>query len=124
MENIIIEARGHTPYVEFNLDGHLKMEGRSIPENINSLYDPLVEFVKKLEVGNVVFNINLDYFNTATSKKLLEIMKHLEANNKINEIMIIWHFEEGDEDSIEMAEIYEECLIRTSFIYKQYSEAA
>ena len=124
MENIIFEARGHMPYIEFNTDGTLKMEGRAIPEDVNRMFDPLIEFVTNLEVQTAVFDINLEYFNTATSKKLLDLMKHLEANNKIGEVSIIWRYEEGDEDSVEMAEIYEECLMRTRFTYQEYAEAA
>jgi hypothetical protein len=124
MERILIEATSHSPEVDFDVNGKLRMEGRSIPENISNLFDPLINFVSKLTVDKVVFDINLDYFNTATSKKLLELMKHIEANNKIGEVLINWHFEEGDDDSQEMAEIYEECLRRTKFRYHEYAEAA
>lgn len=124
MENIIIEARGHMPYIEFNTDGSLKMEGRALPEDVNRMFEPLIEFVSNLSAKKAVFDVNLEYFNTATSKKLLDLMKHLEANNKIEEVSIIWRFEEGDEDSVEMAEIYEDCLIRTVFTYIEYTEAA
>jgi hypothetical protein len=124
MENIIIEARGHLPYIEFNSCGMLKLEGRSIPEDVNRLFDPLIDFVSLLKVPEATLDINLDYFNTATSKKLLEIMKELEQNNLIEELRVNWHYETGDEDSLEMAEIYEDCLQRTKFNYYEYEEAA
>ena len=124
MERIAIEGTSHSPAVDFDLNGKLVMEGRSIPEDINMLFNPLINFVSKLEVEQVEFDINLEYFNTATSKKLLELLKYLEANNKIGEILVIWHYEEGDDDSQEMAEIYEECLLRSSFRYLEYAEVA
>lgn len=124
MENIIIEARGHLPYIEFNSSGRLKLEGRSIPEDVNRLFDPLIDFVAMLEVSEATLDINLDYFNTATSKKLLQIMKELEQNSRIEELHVNWHYEIGDEDSLEMAEIYEGCLQRTEFKYYEYEEAA
>ncbi len=124
MENIIIEARGHLPYIEFNANGQLKLEGRSIPEDVHRLFDPLIEYVSMLEVREAVLDINLDYFNTATSKKLLEIMKELELNKAIEDLYVNWHYETGDEDSLEMAEIYECCLKRTKFNYLEYEEAA
>ena len=46
------------------------------------------------------------------------------ANNKIEEILVNWYFEEGDEDSVETAEIYEESLLRTDFRYIELAEAA
>jgi hypothetical protein len=122
MERIVIEASSHSPEIDFNVDGKLKMEGRSIPEDINKLFNPLIEFVSELEVGKVVFDVNLEYFNTATSKKLLELFKNIEKNEKIEQVLIKWHFEEGDEDSCEMAEIYAECLTRSKFEYLEYAE--
>lgn len=124
MERIVIEATDHSPMIDFDVNGKLKMEGRSIPEDITKLFNPLIAFVSGLEAEKVVFDINLDYFNTATSKKLLELMKHIEANSKIGEVLVNWHYENGDDDSLEMGEIYEECLMRTNFLYHEYAEAA
>jgi hypothetical protein len=123
MENIVIEGSSHCPSVDFNLNGNLKIEGRSIPEDINKLFNPLLDFVSDLTVEKINFDVNLEYFNTATSKKLLELFKKIESNKNIEEIKIKWHFEEGDDDSVEMAEIYEECLSRTKFEFHEYAEA-
>lgn len=122
MERIVIEGSSHCPMIEFNLDGKLKIEGRSIPEDINKLFNPLIEFVAELETTDIVFDVNLEYFNTATSKKLLELFKGIEKNEKISSILIKWHYEEGDDDSKEMAEIYSECLSRTKFEYLEFAE--
>ena len=93
-----------------------------MPEDVRIIFDPLIEFVQKLNVTEVNFKINLNYFNTATSKKLIEIMQYLEANNNIEIINIFWHFEEGDDDSVETAEIYEDLLLRANFRYIEYAE--
>jgi hypothetical protein len=122
MENILIEATSHMPLVDFKIDGKLKLEGRSIPEDANKFYNPLIHFIDQLELNQVIFDINLNYFNTASSKLLLELLKHLDANNKIKTVLVNWMYEEGDDDSVETAEIFEECLRRTDFRYKQYAE--
>jgi hypothetical protein len=124
MEKIIFEPTSHLPLIDFNPEGLLKLEGRSIPEDASKIYNPLIEFIDELDIIQVTFDINLEYFNTATSKKLLELLKHLDANNKIKTVKVNWHFEEGDEDSVETAEIYEECLRRTDFRYMEYAEVA
>jgi hypothetical protein len=124
MEKILFEPSSHLPLVEFKPEGVLILEGRSIPEDASKIYNPLIEFVDQLDVVHVTFDINLEYFNTATSKKLLELLKHLDANNKIKTVLVNWHFEEGDEDSVETAEIYEESLRRTDFRYMEYAEVA
>ncbi|MBN1117406.1 MAG: SiaC family regulatory phosphoprotein [Bacteroidales bacterium] len=122
MERIFIEATNHLPLVDFETDGKFKLEGRVIPEDVNKFFNPLIEFVSQLETEKVEFNINLEYFNTATSKKLLDLLKHLDANNKIGLVNVNWHYEEGDDDSLEMGEVYEECMLRTSFRFIEYAE--
>ncbi|HBH48285.1 MAG TPA: hypothetical protein DDX98_06580 [Bacteroidales bacterium] len=123
MEPLVFEATSHLPEIVFNPDGRLKMEGRCIPEDVFKLFNPMIEYVRELHAANVTFDVNLEYFNTATSKKLMELFKTIDANNKVGSILINWHFEEGDEDSIDMAEIYEESLLRSEFRYHEYAEA-
>jgi hypothetical protein len=123
MENLVIEKTGLSPQVEFYTNGNLKLAGRSLPENIDQLYNPIINFVCNLCVEKVVFDINLEYFNKPSSKKLLELMRNLEANNKIGSILINWYYEEGDDSSLEMAEVYEELLMRTEFFYREFADS-
>lgn len=124
MEAIIVEATNYLPRIDFSPDGKLVLEGRAIPEDAAKLFDPMIEFVKELDTKAVDFTINLEYFNTASSKKLLELLKHLDANNRVEKVQINWKFEEGDEDSVETAEIYEDLLMRSDFRYIEYAEVA
>jgi hypothetical protein len=124
MKKLFVEPTPYLPLVDFSAEGNLKLEGRSIPEDATKLFNPLIDYVDQITAGKVVFDIKLDYFNTASSKKIMELLKHLDANNKVKEIQVNWHFEEGDEDSVETAEIYEEFLRRTDFRYKEYAEVA
>jgi hypothetical protein len=104
--------------------GNLKIEGRALPEDATSFFTPLIEFADRIEVSDVILDINLEYFNTSTSKKLLDLFRHIEANNKIKNILVNWYFEVGDDDSVETAEIYEECLLRSDFRYHEFAEIA
>jgi hypothetical protein len=124
MERLVVAGTDCLPEVEFSPEGKLKLEGKSIPEDATKLYNPLIEFIDQLAVEEVIFDINLIYFNTASSKKIMEMLRHLDANNKVGRIQVNWHFEEGDEDSVETAEIYEESLFRCDFRYLEYDEAA
>ena len=124
MSKLFVEPTPYLPLVDFSDEGKLKLEGRSIPEDATRIFNPLIDYVDHITSGKVVFDIKLDYFNTASSKKILELLKHLDANNKVKEIQVNWHFEQGDEDSVETAEIYEEFLHRTDFRYKEYAEVA
>ena len=114
---IIIEPSSQTPGIEFHGDGNLLLKGRSNPENANELYEPLFDFVNELESPRVKFDVKLKYFNTASSKMMMQLFNYLEINKKIQDIRINWYYEEGDEDSREVAEIFEENLSRSRFTY-------
>jgi hypothetical protein len=51
-------------------------------------------------------NIKLEYFNTSSSKCILDVFKKLEtlANTKMT---INWYYEEDDEDMLEAGEDYQ-----------------
>lgn len=124
MKEIIIEKTASTPAIEFYDDGRMLIEGRSLPEDVNKFYKPLLEWVAGLTTDHVHVNINLEYLNSASAKKLLEILKSLDANNRIKSLIINWHYEEGDDDALETGQIFEELLRRAQFRYFELSEAA
>ena len=122
MDGLFIEATEQLPSIEFGTDGNLRLVGKLRPKSASDFFIPLFNFVDKLEAEDVIFDIILEYFNTPSSKQILELLKHLESNDNINSVLINWHYEEGDEESAEMAEVYEECLVNTQFRYHEYSE--
>jgi hypothetical protein len=124
MERLTLESSTYLPAYDFTLEGKLLLEGRSIPENASKFYDQLIEFAGNLETEYVIFDINLDYFNTASSKKILDLLKKLDSNEQIKRIQVNWHYEEGDDSSLETAEIYEECLKRIEFKFLEYAETS
>ncbi len=124
MNPIKVEPTGQSPRVIFNAEGPLLLEGRSLPEDVKKFYDPLIDFCRNIVIDQITIDINLDYFNTASSKIMLELLLALDMNNNINKVQVNWHYEEGDEDSVEMAEIYEEeCINRSTFKYIEHPES-
>ena len=124
MKNITYEPTTSTPEVRFNTDGRLLMEGRSLPENVQRFFNPLIEWAKALEAEVVKMDLNLEYLNSASSKKLLEILRALDRNDCIKEFIINWHYEADDEDALESGQIFEDLLDKAEFRYHEYSEAA
>jgi uncharacterized Fe-S radical SAM superfamily protein PflX len=124
MKTIMIEATHSTPRVNFCADGRLLIEGRSLPEDVNKFYKPLIEWIVNLDTESVKLDINLEYFNSASAKKLLELLKSLDANNRIKSLIINWHYEEGDDDALETGQIFEDLLGKAQFRYHEYAEAA
>lgn len=123
MDNINVKATSNTPLADFNLNGILKLEGRSFPENASEFYDPLIDFIAELKTPYVSFDINLEYINTASSEKMLFLLNALDKNEDIGSAQVNWYYEEGDDDSVETAEIYENSLKRIRFTYNEVAEA-
>lgn len=124
MNPIVIEPTEHTPRVYFHPNGRLLIEGKSLPEDVSKFFNPLIDFIDNLEADEAVFDFNLEYFNTSTSKILLILLKKFDESTKIKSGIINWHYEEGDEDSLEMAEIYrKECVTNRSFICILHAES-
>ncbi len=119
MESISFEGTTKTPSV--NLDpekGLIEIKGRSIPENSIEFYRPIVEWLEeyaKSPQKKTTVIIQLEYFNTSSSKCILDIFKKLETIKKArNEVVINWYYEEDDEDMLEAGEDYES-IIRVPF---------
>jgi len=115
METIIIEGTPKTPSVHFDsASGILQLKGRSIPENSIEFYKPLVEWLDEYASKpqpKTAVNIQLEYFNTSSSKCLLDLFKKLESMHKGgSDIMIKWYYEEDDEDMLEAGEDYQSII--------------
>lgn len=122
MEDLLIPATRKTPEIHFSAEGELVMTGRSLPEDVDTFYEPLIAWIQELTAEDIKFKIFLDYFNSASSKRLIDMFKHLEANHNVKNIQITWMYEEGDEDSLETAQIFEDSLMRTVFRYIEQTE--
>ena len=119
MKPIIIEGTPKTPTIKFDAsEGVFEITGRSIPENSVEFYKPLVDWLdmyKETPLEKTVVKIKLEYFNTSSSKCILDVFKKLEAIHKSNnEVEVNWYYEEDDEDMLEAGEDYES-IIRVPF---------
>jgi len=115
MDPIVIEGTSKTPSVNFNAStGVLELKGRSIPENSIEFYKPLIEWIEKYGAtpqAKTVVNVQLEYFNTSSSKCILDVFKRLEAiANNGHDVVINWHYEEDDEDMLEAGEDYQSII--------------
>ena len=126
MESISIEGTAKTPTIKFEVDkGFLEIKGRSIPENSIEFYKPLIDWLEKYSLSPKVdtsVNIQLEYFNTSSSKCILDVFKKLESiHNKGGKIVINWYYEEDDEDMLEAGEDYQ-AIINVPFKMIQLEE--
>lgn len=115
MEVFHLDAKQHTPYVHFDPStGDMKMKGRSTPENSVEYYSPILDWLDNY-VNNpaptTTVNVHFEYFNTSSSKCILDVFKRfaqLHKNGK--EVKILWYYEEEDEDMQEAGEDYSDIL--------------
>jgi hypothetical protein len=112
MEKYEIDGTPKTPTIMFDINGGvLDIRGRSIPENSIEFYKPLVDSLDKYSLTTnpaTTVNIQLEYFNTSSSKCILDIFKKLETIHKSGNVVTInWHYEEDDEDMLEAGEDYQ-----------------
>jgi len=112
MEEFSINGTTKTPMIRLNgTKGLLEMAGRSIPEVASEFYEPVVNWVTEycrnpLSVTNV--QVKFEYFNTSSSKAILDIFKKLELLHKSERstVSVKWFFERDDEAMQEAGEEY------------------
>lgn len=116
MENLEIAPTRRTPRISFDCGKNLlEIRGRSYPSNISECYGPvfswLEEYLGKLDDTPCTVNIELVYFNSSSSKILLDLFLMLEeAVNKGSRIAVNWIYDEDDEDNMEYGEEFQEDL--------------
>ena len=114
MESLFIEGTKKTPEVNFNANGVLVLKGRSIPEDPSKFFDVLHTWALNYstnpqKVTNL--NVELEYFNSGTSKSLLHILRiFTDMKHKGYEVVIKWIYENGDDDIYERGEYYANIL--------------
>lgn len=106
MEVIKIEAGKRTPFVHLDYENKImKMNGRSMPEDAVGFYQPIIDWFKEYSqnpIEGAVFEVFLEYFNTASSKNILELFKLIKDTGNGN--LIHWHYDVEDEDMLEAGE--------------------
>jgi hypothetical protein len=110
MDNLHIAKGEKTPLIEFDFQGELRIEGRSVPENPIEFYRKPVAWVKDFTLNNprkVNLHICLEHFNTASSKVLLDIFKYFEpVILKGANVNLYWYYDEESSDMMEAGEDY------------------
>lgn len=113
MENKIIKgSRGvyFIPTVNFSAEtGVCELAGESFLEDTVEFYGPLIDWLKEyIKTGkSLTFNFKLTYFNTSSSRSILDILNLLKSHEKAGgEVTVNWHYDERDIDMEEEIEDY------------------
>lgn len=114
MEKLFIEKTEDTPLIDFCPNSNkLVIEGRSLPEDVTTFYQPVLDWLDKARsASGFDMEIRLEYFNTASSKLLLDILMKIEEiqNSGATSYRIKWLYDSNDTDMQEAAVEYSELI--------------
>ncbi|MBI2259232.1 MAG: DUF1987 domain-containing protein [Flavobacteriia bacterium] len=122
---MLIQSTPKTPFVHFDFQNKtFVIKGISCPENPMQFYTPIFEELKKYLVSSTELEIvmQLDYFNTGSSKCLLNLFQIISDNaTELKGFVVHWITEEGDDELREAGKIFEE-MSGLSFFYEDSKE--
>lgn len=135
MDALIIEATENSPLISFDTESKIfEIVGESRPENVREFYEPILnwmddcgtEMSSNLNDENnatpITFNFKLEYFNSSSSKFILDIVKKIyDYHTKGIKIKVNWFFDEGDEDMQEAGEELSK-MVKFPFEYVEITE--
>ena len=115
MNNIEINRNLSTPYfpsVNFDAStGVCEISGESYMEEAYKFYLPLINWIKQFteqEKRKISLKIKLIYFNTSTSKCLLDIFEILKKYEEDGgSLEVIWYYDKDDPDMVDEVKDFE-----------------
>ncbi len=125
MQVIKIKGTDDTPNVILDRENEIfEISGRSLPEDVAAFYQPILDWLDAYAddpLEKTIFNFKLEYFNTASSKLLLDVLLKLEdMYDDGNEVLVRWHYPDDDEDMEEAGEEYAD-IVEVPFEQVDYS---
>lgn len=120
MDTLHLEGTEDTPRIILDKKNRImEISGRSLPEDSTDFYKPVLDWIENYANDpdpDPRFVFKLEYFNTASSKLILDVLYALED---IKGIRIHWYFHEEDEDMEEAGQEFSE-LVEIPFDFKTY----
>jgi len=124
MKQLFIEETSDTPKVQLNKEEkYFEISGLSLPEDAIEFYKPIIMWLEeysKAPNDETIFNLKLEYFNTASSKQIIQLLLFLEKLNSKSKVKIRWHYKDIDEDMHDLGEEYAE-IIKVDFDLIEYT---
>ncbi len=110
LRKIYREKSDFYPKMVFDKDnGIFELEGRSLPEDSEAVYGPVLEWLDdygKDPNPETEMVFRLEYYNSASLRKFADILATLRriSEQKGVKVSAVWYYEDGDESSLENAE--------------------
>lgn len=111
MNKFYIEESEFTPEISLDIESKkFSFKGVSRPEDVFKYYQPAINWLKELEqnimmhsdakynIPQIDVDFHLTYFNSASSKMLLQILECIKKIQDIGiQVNIDWYYDENDE---------------------------
>ena len=111
MNNYYIEETEFTPELSFDIETRIfSFKGVSRPEDVFKFYHPAIDWLKELyqdfllhssekyNIPSLKIDFHLTYFNSSSSKMLLQVLEIIKKiQDKGVEIIIDWTYDASDE---------------------------
>jgi len=113
METLNLEATKYTPEITLDSKGVMEMRGKSYPENTFDFYAPVMQWLKDYFAGSPadesVFNMEIIYFNSSSSKLFYDLFDMLEEETENGrKITVNWEYDPENENALEAGEDFQE----------------
>ncbi len=101
MKKLHIIATDDSPEIIFDAEnGIFSITGRSLPENANTLFASVFEWLREYFAqpnDETVIAVKLDYYNSASAKKIVELFLLLEGEfEKGTAVKVVWYYKPND----------------------------
>lgn len=119
---VLAEKTERSPRITYHAN-RLEILGRSYMNNSVDFYKDVIEKIDSLVSKSIDVRIALDYFNTSSSKCLLELFKMLEGKTLYGtKVNIRWEYLSKYYDMLEAGEDYRDILEGVNFEIVEISE--
>lgn len=125
METLSITATSLTPSIRFEQSGIMEIHGKSIPENSDEFWSPVIEWFKfyvNSPAEKTTFKLDIAYLNISSSKNILHLLYQLnELKDRGYKAEVEWYYHSADLDMLEVGKDYEH-MVRVPFTFKIWEE--
>ena len=126
MNALIIKEEEGTPKIILDKDNQrFEVSGNSLPEDIIGFYLPIYKWFEEYMKDpnqHTKLVIRLNYFNSSSSKAILDIITNLaELTYKGFQVEVEWHYLEMDDDNLQTGKEFEG-FAKIPFTYIPYQD--
>ena len=112
MDHLVIAQTERTPLISLLSNGLLEISGKSIDEDSQEFWQPVISWVKTYSLKpstKTCLNLYIESLDTSSSTSLIELLYLLkDLMSEGNEVHVHWNYEENDLDMLALGKDMEQ----------------